>query len=290
MNKHEEFDNLHYIYVPCPICGNDSYQHLIRLGYNQRFQYVRCKMCSVIYTNPKLVYNQNFINLAYGDDFHIIKRLKRIWGNNIKKFINDVLKSDVIIFRYKFMEKYVKSGNFLDIGCATGGYLVYGQHHGWNTYGIEICKPLYEFCKKKLNLKVYNKQLIDVKFKAEMFDAITLFQVIEHFDKPIPVLKEIYRILKPGGIVLIETPNCDALETKFKRLLIKLKLKIWHMAKGHTQEHFFEFNLKSFKYICKKVQFKILYAHTYTRKNNTDRLSLRHLLNLGTKYRFIIQK
>ncbi len=289
-SRTEMFDNLKYIFTNCPICGNDNYKQLIRFGYHQKFTYVRCKICSTIYANPKFFYDNNFINIAYGDDFHLHQKFMNKWNKNINGFIENTLKSNVIKFRFKVIEEYVKSGNLLDIGCATGGYLIYGNKHGWKTFGTEICKPMYELCKNILKLNVFNKQLKDIKFKSNKFDAITLFHVIEHFEKPLEALKEIYRILKPHGIALIETPNCDALDTIVKRLLIKLKLKVWDMPKGRVPGHFFEFNLKSFKYACKKLNYKIIYAHTYSSKKHTDRLNLRHFLNLGTKYRFIIQK
>lgn len=294
MDRLKAFDNLKYVYVTCPVCGNDDYHYLIRFGYHQRFQYVRCNTCSTIYTNPRFHYDDNFIKLTYGENFHIYQKLKKKYNTANNKeldvFIQDNLNSNVIKFRYQILEKYVKPGKYLDVGCALGGYLLYGNKNGWTTYGTEICEPMYRFCRDKLHLQVYNKQLEDIKFKSSMFDAISLYHVIEHLPNPVVIMRELHRILKPNGIALIETPNCDALETRLKRLLIEIGLKKWNIAKGLIPGHLFEFNLKSFKYICGQLNFQLLYAHTYSHKNNTDRLSLRHLLNLGTKYRFIIRK
>ena len=78
----------------------------------------------------------------------------------------------------------------------------------------------------------WNKQLIPKGY----FDAVTLWDVIEHLDDPISTMAEIHRIMAPGGILVVFTPNQGSLLTTVGQILYKLSLNRWK----HLMELFYD--------------------------------------------------
>jgi len=99
----------------------------------------------------------------------------------------------------------------LDFGCSTGHLLTKIQKEAANVYGHEISIKEIEFCRKRLGLDVDNRDLFE-RFDEEFFDYITMIYVLEHIAKPIDMLTQIKKLLKPDGKFIILVPNAsDAL-------------------------------------------------------------------------------
>lgn len=118
--------------------------------------------------------------------------------------------------KYKVM--YLKNikGRLLDIGCGDGSFMEFMNRYGWETSGIDFDPKAINTAKLK-NINVKLGTLEEQKFSDNYFDVITLSHVIEHVYDKVKLLKECYRILKPGGKVVVSTPNTQSLcHNKFK--------------------------------------------------------------------------
>jgi len=94
----------------------------------------------------------------------------------------------------------------LDVGCSSGAFVWIAQNMGVDAEGVEPTeKPLAKA--REMGLKVHRGMLHEVAFPDDSFDVVTLFEVIEHLDKPSSLLAECRRILRPGGILVIGTGN-----------------------------------------------------------------------------------
>lgn len=94
----------------------------------------------------------------------------------------------------------------LDVGCSSGAFLASAKKLGCEVQGVEPAARAAASA-RALGLDVFNGLLADAKFDGGRFDAVTLFEVIEHLTAPIDLLKEIHRVLRPGGVLLIGTGN-----------------------------------------------------------------------------------
>ena len=96
----------------------------------------------------------------------------------------------------------------LDGGCGRGEWTVYLSHRGYPTVGLDISRELIESLKKQFpELDFRCGDLRDTEFSAQSFDLVFSWGAIEHFEMGLePCLKEMHRILKPGGLLLFTVP------------------------------------------------------------------------------------
>lgn len=97
----------------------------------------------------------------------------------------------------------------LDVGCSSGALLSEAARMGFDVTGVE---PAHEAVQtaKRAGFKVYEGYLEEVGLPANEFDIVTLFEIVEHIRNPVEMLKECQRILRPGGVLIINTPNADS--------------------------------------------------------------------------------
>jgi 2-polyprenyl-3-methyl-5-hydroxy-6-metoxy-1,4-benzoquinol methylase len=98
-------------------------------------------------------------------------------------------------------------GRVLDVGCGSGGWLEFMRELGWNTEGIDFDEGAVNFARQR-GLEVRQGHLTQQQYPPGIFDAVVLCHVIEHVPDPVETLRECRRILKPGGKLVLMTPNC----------------------------------------------------------------------------------
>ena len=143
--------------------------------------------------------------------------------------------------------KIIPNGKILDVGCGSGDFLLLMKSLGMKCYGIEPGSFNDDFAKyNKLNIK--RGSLEEIKFPSNFFDVITLNHVFEHVKSPKEVLKELKRILKPNGDLIIGIPQCDSLAFKiFKENWVQLD----------TPRHLFIYSPNVLKKYAENTGFKI---------------------------------
>jgi len=97
-------------------------------------------------------------------------------------------------------------GRLLDIGCGTGRLIYHMRRLGWDAVGIDI-NPDSAAVARENGLHVTVGRLDDYLGIDGGFDAIHMGDTIEHLSEPIQTLKIVHRLLRPGGLLTIETPN-----------------------------------------------------------------------------------
>ncbi len=110
------------------------------------------------------------------------------------------------------------TGRLLEIGCGEGAFLHRMHIFGWRVEGLDSDPVAAKTAHRKYSLPVKAGKLEDMGYPSNSYDAVTMSHVFEHMFDPIGVLKEIHRILKPDGRLVIVTPNANSLgHQKFGR-------------------------------------------------------------------------
>jgi len=105
----------------------------------------------------------------------------------------------------------------LDIGCGGGLFLSKLKAEGADVTGVELSDTRAYYAKTKHGFEVIKRTIEDDYWKSfhGAFDIVTLWDVIEHVNFPLATLQAAARMLKPGGILLIDTPCRDAFYHRF---------------------------------------------------------------------------
>lgn len=128
----------------------------------------------------------------------------------------------------------------LDIGCGTGAFLKTAQDNGWQVSGIEPNKKARTIANENCNDSVFNVEKLN-SFKAESFDVISLWHVLEHLpnlEEHVSILK---KLLKPNGTLVIAVPNFksyDALYYKNFWAAFDVPRHLWHFSKDSISKLF----------------------------------------------------
>jgi 2-polyprenyl-3-methyl-5-hydroxy-6-metoxy-1,4-benzoquinol methylase len=147
----------------------------------------------------------------------------------------------------------LKPGKVLDIGCATGALLSELKKRAWDTTGVEICKEEAAYAQKERSLDVRNLPLEENHFDPEGFDVVLASHLIEHLNDPGALVKEVSRILKPGGCFIITTPNISGFQAKIFK-------DNWRSA---IFDHLYLFSIKTLSRLLRQNGFKIEKVKTW---------------------------
>ena len=119
----------------------------------------------------------------------------------------------------------LKNAGVLDIGCGGGLFLSLLKQAGAQVTGIELSDSRAQYAKTRHGLEIH-KQPIESEFWQSgytgHFDAVTLWDVIEHVNFPVQTLRSAVNVLKPGGLLLIDTPCRDGFYHRFGELTYRL--------------------------------------------------------------------
>ena len=97
----------------------------------------------------------------------------------------------------------------LDVGCSSGAFLQSALRLGFTAEGVEPSAEAAQTA-RVAGLTVFTGYLEQAQFPDASFDAITLIEIVEHLRDAQSLLRECARILKPGGVLLVTTPNAHS--------------------------------------------------------------------------------
>ena len=173
---------------------------------------VRCDDCGLVFLNPQpsddelaRIYDANYF---LGSD----SEAGREAASELKQANAGLYLSE--IRRYHGSER----GRLLEVGCGEGDFLVLAEADGWQVAGVEFSPAASERARQRLkNGKVSCGELQQAGLAPEQFDLCVVSDVIEHVRSPLDFLREIHRVLKPGGTLFIATPSIDSWSARFLR-------------------------------------------------------------------------
>lgn len=173
-------------------------------GYGRHHTIVQCQQCGLVYTDPRPD-GQDIVETyqAVEDPLYIEEREGR-----------------VLTFEHhlKPLERLAGPPNgrsLLDVGCYIGIFVEIAACHGWDAWGVEPSRWAVEQAQAR-GLHVVQGMLETADLPEEYFDVVTMWDVIEHVTDPLGTLQQAYRLLKPGGLVVVHTIDINSL---FARLM-----------------------------------------------------------------------
>jgi SAM-dependent methyltransferase len=209
--------------ITCPLCGSDAFdvefhakypsdvdaqqlKNMFHASSDQALldQVVRCRSCSLVYVNPRI--HPDLIRTGYSeaeDPLFAAQNPFRIRA--FRKALRSVVRRLKIDPRGK---------RVLDVGCASGAFLVAAREIGFEAHGIEPSHWMADFGRREYGLHIRGGYLEPGTFPDQSFDVATLWDVIEHLPNPNETLTTIRRLLKPDGVLLVNYPDISSLAAR----------------------------------------------------------------------------
>ena len=106
----------------------------------------------------------------------------------------------------EFLES-LPPGRILDVGCGLG-FLLSGLGEKWKKYGVEVSEYAAGYASEWGT--IHHGLLPEAGYDAEFFDVVAMHHVIEHMPDPMEQLREVFRVLRRGGALLLATPDFDS--------------------------------------------------------------------------------
>ena len=193
----------HFEEIGCPLCGSEHGRVKFALS-DARF--VRCATCGHVYQSPRPLFED--LRRRYQDtyfDYEI---------ENEQAFFRLMLQGLGDIGFQRIEDSFNGSRRFLDVGCATGMLLEHMRGRGWNVQGVEICGPAASFGTERRGVSIEVATLEESGLPAQSFDVVHLSHLIEHVPDPRGFLAEAARVTRPGGYLVLVTPDISGFQAK----------------------------------------------------------------------------
>ncbi len=227
--------------VNCNLCGKSGFRIIEKEG---SYFVLRCQTCTLVFVYPH-PHNTN-LQTHYDDAYY-------------EKWLNaqSETRKSMWVRRLKKLEKFRRGGRLLDVGCGEGSFLKLAQRRGWDVAGTELSSYAAEYASKSLGVCIFCGELGDAGFTDNSFDVVTMWHVLEHVCDPKNYLKEIHRILRPGGLLVLAVPNVKNFVMQIAYRIIKRR-RLRLFSEGDKEIHLYHFSPVTMEAYLKRTHFQCI--------------------------------
>lgn len=218
---------------------------------------VKCRICGFQYVNPRIDSNAALEEYTNAIDETFVSQAR---GRELtfKRCLSEVQKA---------WKK--KPGSVLDVGTANGSFLKVAKDGGWAVEGCEPNRWMCKWCWDNYGIEINQGTLFDGHYDDEEFDIVTLWDVLEHTSDAMATLKECARVLRPGGLVVVNYPDIGSWIAKMMGCKWVFLLSV----------HYFYFTRKTIRYAFKESGLDIVRV-----KPHFQSLELDYVIERATPY------
>jgi 2-polyprenyl-3-methyl-5-hydroxy-6-metoxy-1,4-benzoquinol methylase len=233
----------------CNLCGAKD----ARVMFHKRgHDFMQCRQCGLewvhplpdmeklreLYSSPRYFRTDSISQYGYSD----YVRNKHLYVNLFNRRLDEILR-----------HTNGRQGRLLDVGCATGVLLELARLRGWEVKGVDVSSYATEIARDYYRLDIFTGTLEEANYDDDQFDVVVMDDLIEHVGDPSELVQESCRILAPGGLLTMNTPNRGGL---------------WHRLMGRRwfhykqSEHLVFFSPKVMADLLNRQGFDLLDVHS----------------------------
>jgi 2-polyprenyl-3-methyl-5-hydroxy-6-metoxy-1,4-benzoquinol methylase len=264
-------------HIPCNLCGSQKRQPYCP---ENGLGLVQCQDCGLVYVSPRP--DPNELYALYGETYFQNDQSGVVGYTNYIRDERNIRKT--FAGRLRRLERFIKPGRVLDVGCAAGFFLYEAQQRGWQVEGLDVSTFAVGYARKRFGLAVRQGSFTEVEYPAGAFDLVTLWDVIEHVPDPKAYIEQAARMLRSGGVVALATPDVDSLPARFTG-------KRW-MGYKLSEEHIYYFSVRTLTHMLETAGFEVLDTrhvgkyvtlHLFIKRLRMYMPRVAHLLSIGER-------
>lgn len=176
--------------VACHLCSStDDATFIEARGY----RIAECKNCGFWFVNPQPTTEELRQFYAAYDDGEQWRSLEERFNRGVRKRIL----------------RMTQRGSVLDVGCGSGNFLRCMQEKGFSALGIEPSGSGSGYAREAHGVDIYHGMVEDylAANSGQLFDVVTLLNVLEHLTDPVQILLDLGKVLTPDGVLAIVVPD-----------------------------------------------------------------------------------
>lgn len=269
----------------CLICQSDAASLRYRLT---DFSIYRCERCAQVYLWPlpsEEAIRATFEAL-YSTGDTTLPELRGYYD-----FCFDDAPTNPLVELYgswlDALERRHAPGTLFDVGCGTGLFLAVARRRGWQPSGVDDSAEATAHARERFGLTVETGDFATVAGRVGQFDAVTMWDIIEHARDPVGLLAAVRGILAPGGVVGLSTPNQRSILDVVAGAMYRLSggRVTAPLEKFYIDQHFVYFSPETLAGALGRAGLEVVEI----RRENTDlrRLTLSHPVRLGLRGLFL---
>jgi SAM-dependent methyltransferase len=221
----------------CNLCGGTQWKTLEQVAATR---VVRCA-CGFVFVTPQPP--RSSLEAAYDQAYYLpwekqAGAREKIWRDRVQRVAHLA----------------PPPGRLLDVGCGTGAFLRLARDRGWDVQGTEFSRDAVRAAQAD-GLSVVGGEIWEAEFPAASFDIVTSWHVLEHVPDPRRFIREIHRILRPGGRLVLATPNLDDWIFRIAYLLARRRWPRFYEA-DEREIHLFFFSASTLRRLIASTDFK----------------------------------
>jgi len=204
----------------CRICRSSNVEHFCTVfdrvlnTTGASWHILRCKDCGFGWTFPPLPVDQiaSYYPPAYLGD--VAKSLEEYLSGELYGSRSWRGESEKV----RLVERYIKGGRILDVGCGAGQFLWALDSKRWEKTGVELSRDTVELVRSRLpSLRLVMGDIYSSELPEAFFDAVTFWHALEHLPDPEAVLGRAAALLRPNGWLIVSLPNLASFQAKLFR-------------------------------------------------------------------------
>ena len=191
--------------LTCPVCESPNPVPAFK---KKGYSYHRCRCCGCLFVLPSPA--PEFLTAFYGNSDNLLSQI--CWSGSLDSHRH-------VLPHWKYAltlaNKLHLCGPLLDVACGTGQFLFFAKQQGYQRLtGVEIAPQAAETARRLSGAEIYTRDLIELNLPRHSFACVVLLDFVEHARDVRSLLREVFRLLEPGGTVIIATDHLKGLSMR----------------------------------------------------------------------------
>jgi 2-polyprenyl-3-methyl-5-hydroxy-6-metoxy-1,4-benzoquinol methylase len=247
----------------CNICGASVDRGADRRWRKDGYDILKCPRCGTFF-RAQLPSADDLRQIYSGAYF--LEESEESGGQGYKDYLGEERNHRAnSLARLIFLEEHGRRGKLLDVGCAAGFFLDEARKRGWSGSGVELAPTMAAYARTQLALDVREEEFARFNGEPQTFDAVTMWDYIEHSTDPAGDLRRAAQLLQPGGLLALSTGDASSVAARISG-------RRWHLLT--PRHHNFFFTRASLQRAVRDAGFEVVSA-----KYLSSRYSVQYLFH-----------